>query len=118
MPYIPRKYRLSNHVGSVRKKLAKMIVAEFKMEGIVARCEAKDLWPAQGYWRQIEQDVYSWEGYCEIFEHGKWNKHSLGSWDRMSSCIKGLTIDPDGFGFEVHAIHELAPSNRFKACRK
>lgn len=117
MIYVQRKYRVSNHVGGVRKKLAKMLVAALEKEGIKARCEAKDLWPTQGHWRQIEQDVYSWEGCCETFipESGKWSKRSLGSWDRMSSCIKGLTIGSDGaFGLEVYAINELEPSKRFK----
>lgn len=118
--YVARKYRLANHVGGVRKRLAKKIVAALAVDGIKARCEPKDLWPAQGHWRQIEQDVYSWEGYCEtmIPETGKWIKRNLGSWDRMSSCVKGLTVDGDGFGFEVYAINELQPSERFKLARQ
>ena len=116
--YMARKYRVSNHVGGVRKRLAKMIVAALAEQDIEARCEPKDLWPAQGYWRQIEQDVYSWEGCCEVKSFGRWMKRSLGSWDRMSSCIKGLTIDVDGFGYEVHATEELVPQKRFKLVRE
>ena len=113
--YVARKYRLSNHVGGTRKRLAKMIVAALAAEGVEARCEPKDLRPAQGYWRQIQQDVYSWEGYCETkARDGKWTKRSLGSWDRMSTCIKGLTIGEDGFGFEIYATNELEPRKRFK----
>jgi hypothetical protein len=116
--YVQTKYRRANHVGGVRKRLAKMIVAALAEEGIEARCEPKDLWPALGYWRQIEQDVYSWEGCCEVKSFGKWMKRSLGSWDRMSSCIKGLTIGGDGFGYEVYANNELEPSKRFNIARK
>jgi hypothetical protein len=116
--YIATKYRRMGHVGGVRKRLAKMIVAALAKEGIEARCEPKDLWPAQGYWRQIEQDVMSWEGYCEVKSFDKWMKRSLGSWDRMSSCVKGLTIDGDGFGYEVCATNELEPSKRFGLINK
>ncbi len=112
--YVARKYRLIGHVGGVRKRLAKMIVAALAEDNIEARCDPKNLWPAQGYWRQVEQDVMSWEGYCEVKSFGKWTSRSLGSWERMSSCIKGLTIDVDGFGYEVYAVNELEPSKRFK----
>lgn len=108
-----RKYRVCSHVGGVRKKLARMLVKVLADEGIQARCDPKNLWPAQGYWRQVEQDVMSWEGQLEIFVHGKWSTRSLGSWDRMTSCVRGFTISPDGFGFEINAIQELAPSQRF-----
>lgn len=118
MIYVPSRYRRANHVGGVRKRLAKMIVAAFAKEGIEARCEPKDLWPAQGYWRKIEQDVMSWEGYCEVKSFGNWSKRSLGSWDRMSSCVKGLTIDGDGFGYEIYATNELEPSKRFNVMRR
>jgi hypothetical protein len=112
--YMQRKYRLASHIGGVRKKLAKMIVAEFDKLGIKARCEPKHLAPAYGHWRQIEQDVMSWEGHCKVkMADGKWSARSLGSWDRMSSCVKGLTISGDGFGYEVCAIHELPPAKRF-----
>lgn len=113
-----RKYRLASHVGGVRVKLAKMIVAALKAQDITARCDPKALWPAYGYWRNVQQDVMSWEGYCEVKSFGKWNKRSLGSWDRMSTCIKGLKIDGDGFGYEVYAIHDLAPRKRFGIMRK
>lgn len=118
--YIASKYRRANHVGGVRIRLAKMLVAYLAKEGVEARCEAKNLWPSQGYWRQVEQDVYSWEGCLETKnrDNGKWMSRSLGSWDRMSSCVKGLTISGDGgFGFEVHATQELAPVKRFKIAR-
>jgi hypothetical protein len=113
--HVARKYRLMNHIGGVRKRLAKMIVAALAAEGIEARCEPKDLWPAQGYWRQTQQDVYSWEGYCETkTRDDKWTKRSLGSWDRMSTCIRGVAISGDGFGFEIYATNELEPRKRFK----
>lgn len=116
--YVARKYRLSNHVGGVRKRLAKMIVVALAVEGIEARCKPKDLWPAQGYWRKIEQDVYSWEGQCETkAPSGKWMKRSLGSWDRMSTCVRGLTVDGDGFGFEINATNELQASKRFNVAK-
>lgn len=116
--YVRRAHRLANHVGGVRKRLAKMIVVALAKEGIEARCEPKYLWPALGYWRNIEQDVYSWEGCCEVKSFGKWSKRSLGSWDRMSSCVKGLTIDGCGFGYEVYAINELPPEKRFGLCKR
>lgn len=101
-------------MGGVRKRLAKLIVAALAREDIEARCDPKNLWPAQGYWRQVQQDVYRWEGYCEVKSFGKWSFRSLVSWDRMSSCVKGLTIDVDGFGYEVCAVNELPPNKRFK----
>ena len=116
--YIARRYGLSNHVGGVRKRLAKMIVAALAAEDIEARCDPAKLWPAQGYWRNVQQDVYSWEGQCEVKLFGKWQTRSLGSWDRMSSCVKGLTIDGDGFGYEVYADNELPPDKRFNFLRR
>lgn len=115
--HIERKYRRANHVGGIRQKLAKMIVTALAKDGIEARCEAKNLWPALGYWRQVEQDVYSWEGSCEVRINENWLRKSLGSWDRMSSCVKGLTIYPNGFGFEVAATNEMKPSDRFRKMR-
>lgn len=118
--YIRREFRRANHIGGVRKKLARMIVSALAKEGVKAVCDPSALWPAQGYWRQVEQDVYSWEGYCEIYvpESRKWLKKSLGSWDRMSSCVKGITIGQEGFGFEVYAVKELSPEKRFKISRE
>lgn len=106
------------HVGGVRIKLAKMLVKAFADEGIKARCDPKNLWPAQGYWRQVEQDVMAWEGFIEVWRHDKWQQQSLGSWERMSTCIKGFKLQQDGMTVEVCAKHELPPDKRFAVMRR
>lgn len=110
---MPSRYRRANHVGGVRIKLAKMLVKAFEDEGIKARCDPKNLWPAQGYWRQVEQDVMAWEGFIEVWRHDKWQKQQLGSWERMTTCIRGFTLQQDGMFIDVNAKHELPPDKRF-----
>jgi hypothetical protein len=106
-------------IGSVRKRLARKIVAALKEQGIEARCEPQNLRPAQGYWRQIEQDVQAWEGSVETKIGDRWSVRSIGSWDRMSDCVKGLSIkrERDGFGLEVSAKEPTDPANRFRILR-
>lgn len=113
-PYVATRYRLANHVGGVRKRLAKALIQAFKHAGITILCEPKDFWPALGYWKHNCQDVMRWEGQISIWRHGKFSKRGIGSWDSMTDCLKGFTVWEDGFHIEVGAVDEkVAPSERY-----
>lgn len=117
MPYVARRYRVASHVGGVRKRLAKAIIQAFTNEQIEVRCDPKNLWPASGIWKQPRMDVMRWEGQFEMrHDSGRWQTHSLGSWNRMTECLRGFSIVQDGWTYEVHANGErdmCSPSERY-----
>lgn len=112
-----REHRLARHVGRVREKLATAITQAFANEGVTVRCAPGDLWPAKGIWKNPRMDVMRWEGQIEVLlPSGKYMRFSIGSWDRMTDCLKGFAIYQDGFSYEVgaHGDKQLcSPSERY-----
>lgn len=114
MIYMPSRYRRANHVGNVRKRLAKALEQAFKAAGIKVACKPGDLQPSLGYWKNHQQDVMRWQGQISIWRHGKFSTRGIGSWDSMTDCVKGFTVWEDGFHIEVGASDDkVAPSERY-----
>lgn len=113
-PYVAHRFRLANHVGGVRKRLAKAITQAFANEGITIICEPENLWPALGVWKQNRMDVMRWEGSIAVWRHGKWQRTTICSWDRMTECLKGFKVYMDNFAFELSALDEkVSPAERY-----
>lgn len=82
---------------SVREKLAHLL----RLAGL--RCQAENLWPAQGSWRTDRRlDTYPWEGQAT---NAAGMLVNLSSWDTMSDCVRyGITLAPDPPSYvDVHA---------------
>lgn len=81
--------------GRMKWKLATMLRAE----GFDVRPE--DIVDAKGHWRTSPYaDVYRWEATAKI------NGHicSIDSWDTMTDCIKGFTVEEEHpWSYMVHA---------------
>lgn len=101
-------------IGMVRLRLAKAIVEALRAQhSIEAYCEGWDLIPNLGAWRITsgKLDCATWTGFFQVGDV----RHSLLSYDRMSSCIKGLTIERyRGNTWKVHATTGLPMTERFK----
>lgn len=114
MGHVQHRYRLANHVGRVRTRLAKAITQAFLDVGITVICEPQKLWPALGYWKDHRRDVMRWEGSISVWRHGKFSSVGICSWEPMSDCLKGFSIWQDGFSYEVGSTDEkVAPSERY-----
>jgi hypothetical protein len=107
--------------GRVRKRLARMLAERFKADGYEVRIDPEKLWPAEGFWRSDSRaDCHRWDGVMEVYDErgptvtyytgdgtvkssGKWQPVSLGSYSRMTDCLKGFKYERDGMGIEVWA---------------
>ena len=98
------KRRRQYHVGRVRLKLAEKIENELTADGWSVRVDPSKLWPNQGYWRTDHRaDCMAWEGQFEREFRGNWQGWTVGSWDTMSSLLRGFTYDVDGWSIELYA---------------
>jgi hypothetical protein len=94
MNYVPRRFRLASHVGKVRQRLAAKLIKAFAEQGLELRVDPAKLCPAQGAWRtDTRLDVFRWEGWGEVKMHDRWQNCSINSWDPMTRCLRGLTIE-------------------------
>lgn len=106
MNYVPRRFRLASHVGKVRQRLAAKLVKAFADDyGIALRVDPARLSPAQGVWRtDMRMDVCRWEGWGEIKVGERWMNCSIDSWDTMTACLRGLSVDREApYAFMVSA---------------
>jgi hypothetical protein len=83
----------------VRVKLAEMLARKLALAGYVVRTDPENLWPNQGYWRcqGVKADVMAWEGQIELFKHDKWLRASVHSWETMGECVRGFSVEEEGF---------------------
>lgn len=94
------------HVGRVRMKLAEMIQETLRADGLNVRVDPSKLWPNQGFWRVDHRaDCMPWEGQLEREFQGRWQGWTIGSWDTMTSLLRGFTYDIDGWSVELYADH-------------
>lgn len=93
-------------VGRVRSRLARMVERELTADGWTVRVDPSKLWPNQGYWRiDHRADCMPWNGQFEREYSGRWQRWSIGSWDTMTSLLRGFTYDVDGWSIELSANH-------------
>ena len=97
------------HIGRKRARTAQRLEAALRAEGFDAVVDPSSLRPAQGYWRtDYRADVQRWEGSFKIKNPPEWGNPyrtiMVSSWDTMTDCARGLTIDwESGWHVNVYA---------------
>lgn len=112
--------------GRIRRKLAEMIVAKLAADGLTVRVDPAKLWPAEGWWRTSMVDCWVWDGQIEVLNpppgipwsgNGPWKTVQIGSYDRMTDCVRGFSYANEGFSLEFNADAPKSPSERYRALR-